>query len=71
MLKWLLVIALVVAVYIFFIKKKPLGQANKSSGKKQDEADMVECAECGVYVSLDEALIRDGKYFCSHECMKG
>lgn len=70
-MQWLLVIGLIALVYFFFIKKKPLNQANKHSGKKQDEADMVECSACGVYVSLDEALIRDGKYFCSHECMKG
>lgn len=74
MLKWLLVIALVAAVYFFFIKKKPLPNENRPKNrdkKKPDEADMVECEKCGTYVSLGEALLKDGKYFCSSECMKG
>ena len=73
MLKWLLVIAVVGLVYFFFIKKKPLPEEGKTPKKKKekfDEDDMVECKKCGTYISLKEALLRDGNYFCSDECLK-
>ncbi len=70
MLKWLLVVAVVAGVYFFFIKKKPLS----TTGVKQDrqESDeMLECAECGTYCSTDDAFIKEGKFYCSKECMEG
>ncbi len=71
MIKWLLVIAVIALVYFLFIKKKPLGDTG--TGSKQDKAnddDMVECSQCGTYITLKEALLRDGNYFCSNECLK-
>ncbi len=72
MLKWLLVIAVVAAVYFFFIKKKPLPNETPSKGKKEnlDDADMVACTACGTYISLNEALLQNGEYFCSDDCRK-
>jgi uncharacterized protein len=72
MLKWLLVIVVVAAVYFFFIKKKPLPNERSSKPKKDehDDADMVACKACGTYISLDEALLQNGEYFCSDECRK-
>lgn len=71
MLKWLLVIAVIAVVYFLFIKSKPL----KKSSAKPDETtlsgdDMVECQECGTYISLSEARLGGGKYYCSDECLK-
>lgn len=69
--QWILTIVLIVVVYFFFIKKRPLSNEAGKNQKKSDKTDeMVECEECGTYVSLDEALIRDGEYFCSNECLK-
>lgn len=72
MLKWLLVIVVVAAVYFLFIKKKPLPNERSSKPKedKHDDADMVACKTCGTYTSLDEALLQNGEYFCSDECRK-
>lgn len=72
MLKWLLVIVVVAAVYFFFIKKKPLPNESSSKRKKDahDDADMVACTACGTYISLNEALLQNGEYFCSDECRK-
>ncbi len=73
MLKWLLVIAVIGLVYFLFIKKKPLSDSEKSTNPKKEKLnddDMVECTSCGTYITLKEALLRDGNYFCSDECLK-
>jgi len=77
MIKWLLVIGVVVAIYYLFIKKSAPGVAKDATGgaakKKtsEDVDEMVECSRCGVYVELDEAIVSNGKYYCSKECLKG
>lgn len=69
--QWILVIVLIALVYFLFIKKKPLPGENKKSSKskKSQDDDMVACQKCGVYVSLNEALLQNGEYFCSDECL--
>lgn len=65
MLKWFLLILLFVGIYHLFFRKhtdKP-----KKPEQKQDSI-MLECAECGTYVSSEEVIIKNGKYFCSKEC---
>ena len=60
MLFKILLLALVVGgVYYFFIKKKPLPKETET---------MVECEKCGTFVSTKEAIIKDGKYYCSKKC---
>jgi len=34
-----------------------------------DEDTMVPCEECGVYISVKEAFIKEGRYYCSKSCM--
>lgn len=77
MIKWLLVIGVVAAVYYMFIKKKESVQrCERSSGDKRnatsDEAvdEMVECSVCGIYVEIDDAIVSNGKYYCSRECLQ-
>lgn len=67
MLKLLLFIGALSAVYFFFFKKKSLSPP--SSDNSQEEA-MIPCAKCGMYVQIKETLMRDGKYYCSRECME-
>ena len=70
----LLVIALVIAAVYYLFFRKPVKKTEDTSGngqKKQDKKPedlMVECAKCGTFVSSKEALIKDGRYFCSKEC---
>lgn len=72
--QWILIAVLIGLVYFFLIKKKPLSYNtdNSKNSKKTttDEDDMVECKQCGTYVSLKEAFLRDGRYYCSTECLK-
>lgn len=67
MLKLLLLIGALSAVYFFFFKKKSLSPP--SNDNAQEEA-MIPCAKCGTYVQVKEAFMRDGKYYCSRECME-
>ncbi len=70
-MKLLLVIGVIAVVYFMFIKKKPSITSQKKAPKKETPKanDMVECASCGVYVEIDEALLSDAKYYCSSECL--
>jgi uncharacterized protein len=75
MIKWLLVIGVIWFVYQFFIKKDKKSftkQSSKSQNKTQKEVnEMVECSKCGVFVEIQEAILSNGKYYCSNECLKG
>lgn len=65
-MKFLLFVGLLSAVYFLFFKKKSL--TPPSSDNSQEEA-MIPCAKCGTYVQVKESLMRDGKYYCSRECL--
>ena len=71
-LKLLLIIGVIAAVYFIFFKKKALQKSkgsSKSKNKKVESNDMVECASCGIYCELNEAILSDAKYYCSDECV--
>ena len=34
------------------------------------EDEMVECPSCKTYVSQKEALLSNGKFYCSKECLE-
>ncbi len=67
-LKILLLIAVIALVYFLFFKKKTI---STPSGKNTPETqDMVSCHQCGTYTSTDDALLKNGHYYCSRECME-
>ncbi len=74
MLKILLTVAVIAAVYFFLIKKPALQKRRKERGEAEarrpgiDEEIMVECEKCGTFVSSKEAIIVGGHYYCSKEC---
>ncbi len=74
MLKILLTIAVIAAVYFFLIKKPQVAKKRREREEAEkrkpglDEEIMVECEKCGTYISSKEALIVSGKYYCSKEC---
>jgi len=73
-LKLLLIIGVIGVVYFIFFKKKAPKKANissksKSKNKKVESNDMVECASCGIYCELNEAILSNAKYYCSDECV--
>ncbi len=63
-------------VYILFFKKNREQdiKKNKTNEKKKDTKNisdtMMECPTCKVFVSKSEAILSNGKYFCSKECLK-
>ena len=66
-LKIILVAIALFLLYVFVFKK-----AREKSVAKKDEAiidEMIECGSCKVFVSKNEAILSDGKYFCSKECL--
>ena len=65
----LLVIALIIYLVIQIFKRwaaNKNAQANAQQ-KNQDEQKMVQCDVCQLHVPEDEALQKDGKFFCSQE----
>jgi len=73
LLKILLIVGVIAAVYFLFFKKPaPIEGGRKSDGgsKKPDDDTMVPCEACGVFVSVKEAFIKEGKYYCSKSCME-
>jgi uncharacterized protein len=69
-LKAIFIIALLFLVYIYFFKKN---REKDIQDKKKDEKiidEMVECPSCKTYVSQKEALLSNGKFYCSKECLE-
>jgi len=69
MIKYLVVIGVIAFIYYVFIKKKPIQKSSKDA-KNNDANEMVECDKCGIYCELDDAILSNGKYYCSVECLK-
>ena len=68
-LKVVLIIALLFLVYVFFFKKnREKNIFDKKNEKIVDE--MMECPTCKTYVSQKEALVSNGKFYCSKECLE-
>lgn len=63
------VLAVLFLVYILFFRK---GRENSVDNKKDENItdEMIECKTCGTFVSKDEAILSNSKYFCSKECVK-
>ena len=71
-LKWLIFGAIVYAVYVLFFKSKSVSSNRDRTSSKSDDSDseeMVECCECGTFVAAKEAFIKNGRFYCSKECM--
>jgi len=66
----IIIFAVLIAVIYFKFFHKSLPK-EKKSGKKGSDANeeiMVECSKCGTYISNNEAIIKDNRYYCSTEC---
>jgi len=70
-LKILLVTGVIAFIYFIFIKEKPKKSKDTNNNKtKLSSNDMVECASCGVYSSIDDSILSNNKYYCSKECLE-
>ena len=63
---------IIFAVAGYFIYKLLGGQlptigTKSKAEKKLDEDTLVECSKCSTYVTVKEAVLMNGKYYCD-EC---
>ena len=68
-LKILAVVVMAFLVYILFFKKN---REKELFAKKNERItdEMMECPTCKTYVSQKEALLSNGKFYCSKECLE-
>ncbi len=67
-MKYIILGVILYLLYITFFKKKAIIKT-PNKNKKDDADTVVECFKCKTYVSISEAILMDGKYFCSKECV--
>jgi len=66
--KFLALAGVLFLVYIVFFKKNRENTINKN--KTNEEIDtMFECPSCKTFIAKDDAILSNGKYFCSNECL--
>ena len=65
-------LTLCVIFYIVFIALKSfvLGGRRKTAHKSENGEPMVLDPQCQTYVPQSDAIVRDGRYFCSEECAR-
>ncbi|RXJ76100.1 hypothetical protein CRV03_10060 [Arcobacter sp. F155] len=57
-------------IYIVLFKKGREKEVSKDRKPKEKIEDiMVECPTCSTYVSKKEAILSNGRFFCSKECL--
>lgn len=71
--KMIALVLVIYLIYILFFRAKRgenirADRAKRSSIEKSET--MMECQKCSTFISTKEAFIRDGKYYCSKECME-
>jgi len=66
-LKLLVLAGVLYLVYKVLFRRK---LNSTDSNTKNDEVDtMIECPTCKVYTARDDAILSNGKYYCSKECL--
>ena len=65
--KFLIFAVIMFIIYTLFFKKSE--QKQKPAKKREEDGEvMVECSKCSTFVSKDEAIIKNGQFYCSKEC---
>jgi uncharacterized protein len=68
LLKVIAVFTVLFLVYILFFKRN----RERSIKNKKDEIiedEMVSCPTCKIYISQKEAILSNGKFYCSKDCL--
>lgn len=69
-------VILAVVLYVAFAfargrRSSRVGNSKQQDGKKSRfMSAMIECPECGAYFPEEEAVLGDGKAYCSERCRK-
>ena len=70
--KLLIFAVIIFIVYTLFFKNSRGNVQDKTKTRKRDNKSdsdtMIECKKCSVFVSEKDAIIKDGKFYCSKEC---
>lgn len=67
-LLWFIII--VAGIYFIFFKPKKAKEYKTNESNSEDNlVEMVECAQCKAYISNNDAIIKDNKYYCSIDCL--
>ncbi len=67
-LKLLAVIFVIFLIYILLFKKSREKTINDKKNEKITD-EMTECPSCKTYVSQKEAILSNGSFYCSKECL--
>jgi len=68
-LKIVAVVIMAFLIYVLFFKKNREKELFAKKNEKITD-EMVECPTCKTYVSQKEAIIGNGKFYCSQECLE-
>lgn len=69
MTKYLLVIAVIIAVYLIVRSGRRKSGGGAPGAATRDE-DMVRCRVCGVHLPKSEALASRGDFYCTEEHLR-
>jgi uncharacterized protein len=67
----LIIIALIIYLLIQIFKRWAANKNTPSSEKQDSSTVMVQCKTCKLHIPENEALQKDGDYFCSQEHLEG
>ena len=67
-IKVIAVIFVLFLIYILWFKKSRATAVNNKKNEKITD-EMMECPSCKTYVSQKEAILSNGEFFCSKECL--
>jgi len=67
-LKVLAIAVVLFLIYIVLFKKDREKNVTKKEDEKIEDV-MVECPTCGTFISKKEAVLSNGHFFCSKECL--
>lgn len=68
-LKFLAVAVVLFIVYLLFFKKSREKDVVQTKKDEKITDELVECPTCSTYVSQNEAILSNGKFYCSKECL--
>ncbi len=68
-LKIVAVIIMAFLVYVLFFKRNREREMFAKKNEKITDV-MVECPTCKTYVSQKEAIVSNGRFYCSQECLE-
>jgi uncharacterized protein len=67
----LIVIALIIYLLVQIFKRWVANKKSNSSEKQDKLKQMVRCEVCQLHIPEEEALQRDGKFYCSQKHLDG